>query len=67
MPPPNTKETFMLLKERVANLAGFLSPSLVGWLNDFTGKQGAGLMLTSGVLLVGACLLVLVPKQAVDR
>jgi MFS family permease len=51
----------------IANLAGFLSPSLVGWLNDFTGKQGAGLMLTSGALLVGACLLVLVPRQMVDR
>jgi MFS family permease len=51
----------------IANLAGFVSPSLVGWLNDFTGKQGAGLMLTSAVLLVGACLLVLVPKQIVDR
>ena len=51
----------------IANLAGFFSPSLVGWLNDFTGKQGAGLMLTSGVLLAGACLLVLVPKQIVDR
>ena len=51
----------------IANLAGFFSPSLVGWLNDVTGKQGAGLMLTSGVLLVGACLLVFVPKQIVDR
>jgi MFS family permease len=51
----------------IANLAGFFSPSLVGWLNDFTGKQGAGLMLTSAVLLLGACLLVLVPKQIVDR
>jgi hypothetical protein len=36
-------------------------------LNDFTGKQSAGLMLTSAALLVGACLLVLVPKQIVDR
>ncbi|GGY36168.1 MFS transporter [Pseudoduganella albidiflava] len=51
----------------IANLAGFFSPSLVGWLNDFTGKQGAGLMLTSGMLLLGACLVVLLPKQAVDR
>jgi MFS family permease len=51
----------------IANLAGFFSPSLVGWLNDVTGKQGAGLMLTSGVLLVGACLLAFVPKQIVDR
>jgi MFS family permease len=51
----------------IANLAGFFSPSLVGWLNDLTGRQGAGLMLTSSVLLVGACLLALVPKHIVDR
>ncbi|NVM74496.1 MFS family permease [Duganella sp. SG902] len=51
----------------IANLAGFFSPSLVGWLNDVTGKQGAGLMLTSAALLLGACLLLLVPKQIVDR
>jgi len=51
----------------IANLAGFFSPSLVGWLNDATGKQGAGLMLTSGMLLVGAALLFLIPRQSVDR
>lgn len=51
----------------IANLAGFFSPSLVGWLNDATGKQGAGLMLTSIMLLVGAALLFLVPRQSVDR
>jgi len=51
----------------IANLAGFFSPSLVGWLNDFTGKQGAGLMLTAAMLLIGAGLVALVPKRAVDR
>jgi MFS family permease len=51
----------------IANLAGFFSPSLVGWLNDATGQQGAGLWLTSGALLLGTLLLVLVPKQMVDR
>lgn len=51
----------------IANLAGFFSPSLVGWLNDITGKQGAGLMLTSSMLLLGAVLIAFVPKQAVDR
>ncbi len=51
----------------IANLAGFFSPALVGWLNDFTGKQGAGVMLTSAMLLIGACLVALLPKQVVDR
>jgi MFS family permease len=51
----------------IANLAGFISPSLVGWLNDFTGKQGAGLWLTSAALLAGACMLAFVPRKMVDR
>jgi MFS family permease len=51
----------------IANLAGFFSPSIVGWLNDFTGKQSAGLMFTSAVLLVGAALVALVPGKAVNR
>jgi MFS family permease len=51
----------------IANLAGFFSPSIVGWLNDLTGTQGAGLMFTSAVLLVGAVLLVFVPGRIVNR
>jgi MFS family permease len=51
----------------IANLAGFFSPSIVGWLNDLTGKQSAGLMFTSAVLLVGAALVALVPGKAVNR
>ncbi|MFC5460954.1 MFS transporter [Massilia niabensis] len=51
----------------IANLAGFFSPSMVGWLNDFTGKQGAGLWLTAGALAVGACMLAFVPGKMVDR
>jgi D-galactonate transporter len=51
----------------IANLAGFFSPSIVGWLNDATGQQSAGLMFTSSVLLVGATLVLLVPAKAVNR
>lgn len=51
----------------IANLAGFFSPSIVGWLNDATGKQGAGLMFTSSVLLVGAVLVTFIPKKLVNR
>lgn len=51
----------------IANLAGFFSPSLVGWLNDVTRNQNAGLMLTSSMLLIGALLLLLVPKAAVNK
>ena len=51
----------------IANLAGFVSPSVVGWLNDFTGKQSAGLMFTSSALLVGAVLVLLLPAKTVNR
>ena len=51
----------------IANLAGFVSPSVVGWLNDFTGKQGAGLMFTSSALLIGALLVLLLPAKTVNR
>ena len=51
----------------IANLAGFFSPSIVGWLNDITGKQSAGLMFTSAALLVGATLVALVPGKMVNR
>ena len=43
------------------------SPSVVGWLNDFTGKQSAGLMFTSSALLVGAALVLLLPAKTVNR
>jgi D-galactonate transporter len=51
----------------IANLAGFVSPSIVGWLNDLTGKQSAGLMFTSAALLVGAALVLLLPAKTVNR
>jgi MFS family permease len=51
----------------IANLAGFFSPSIVGWLNDMTGKQSAGLMFTSAALLIGATLVALVPGKTVNR
>jgi len=51
----------------IANLAGFVSPSVVGWLNDFTGRQSAGLMFTSSALLVGAALVLMLPAKTVNR
>lgn len=51
----------------IANLAGFFSPSIVGWLNDVTGQQGAGLMFTSAALLVGVVLVSFVPGKIVNR
>jgi D-galactonate transporter len=51
----------------VANLAGFFSPAIVGWLNDLTGKSTAGLVFISGTVVFGAMLVFLVPARSVNR
>ncbi|MBP0636166.1 MULTISPECIES: MFS transporter [unclassified Cupriavidus] len=51
----------------VANLAGFFSPAIVGWLNDLTGKSTAGLVFISGTVVFGAMLVLLVPARSVNR
>ena len=50
-----------------ANLAGFFSPAIVGWLNDLTGKSTAGLLFISVAIVIGAGLVFLVPAKAVNR
>ncbi|BDB26738.1 MFS transporter [Cupriavidus sp. P-10] len=51
----------------VANLAGFFSPAIVGWLNDLTGKSTAGLVFISATVVFGAMLVFLVPARTVNR
>ncbi|TDF64746.1 MFS transporter [Cupriavidus sp. L7L] len=51
----------------VANLAGFFSPAIVGWLNDLTGKSTAGLVFISATVVFGALLVLLVPGRSVNR
>jgi D-galactonate transporter len=50
-----------------ANLAGFFSPAIVGWLNDLTGKSTAGLIFISVAIVLGAALVFLVPAKTVNR
>ena len=50
-----------------ANLAGFFSPAIVGWLNDLTGKSTAGLIFISVAVVIGAGLVFLVPAKSVNR
>ncbi|AXE92343.1 D-galactonate transporter [Paraburkholderia terricola] len=50
-----------------ANLAGFFSPAIVGWLNDLTGKSTAGLIFISIAVTLGALLVFLVPARSVNR
>jgi hypothetical protein len=51
----------------VANLAGFFSPAIVGWLNDLTGKPTAGLVFISSAVVLGAAMVFLVPARTVNR
>ncbi|WP_186067784.1 MFS transporter [Burkholderia gladioli] len=46
-----------------ANLAGFFSPAIVGWLNDLTGESTAGLLFISVAITVGALLVFFVPRS----
>ncbi|MEX3917499.1 MFS transporter [Paraburkholderia sp. BR10872] len=50
-----------------ANLAGFFSPAIVGWLNDLTGHATAGLIFISTAVVLGAVLVFFVPAKTVNR
>ena len=43
------------------------SPYLVGWLKDLTHTNFAGLIMLSVVLVVGALVVLSVPKTLVDK
>ncbi len=51
----------------IANLAGFFSPAIVGWLNDVTGRSAAGLGFIALAVLLGAGLTLRVPAREVNR
>ena len=47
----------------VGNLAGFLSPLLVGWVSDRTGSVVAGMAALAAVLAIGAILTLTAPRD----
>jgi nitrate/nitrite transporter NarK len=49
------------------NVAGFVSPYLVGWLKDLTHNTDIGMIMLSVSLLVGALLTLMLPKEMVDK
>ncbi|GJD54160.1 MFS transporter [Methylobacterium dankookense] len=51
----------------VGNLAGFVSPYMVSWLNVLTGNPAIGLYAVAACMLVGSCLIRLVPASLGDR
>jgi D-galactonate transporter len=51
----------------LGNLAGFLSPYLVGWLKQATASNAAGMYMLAGCLVLGALLVLSVPAALVSR
>ncbi len=49
------------------NLAGFVSPSIIGWMKDVTHSTNAGMVVVSGALFLGALLALLQPRSLVNR
>ncbi len=50
-----------------ANLAGFCSPYLIGWVTTNTGSNAIGMLLITAVLIFGASLVLRVPAKLVNR
>lgn len=50
-----------------ANLAGFCSPYLIGWITTNTGSNAIGMFLITAVLILGASLVLRVPAKLVNR
>jgi D-galactonate transporter len=51
----------------VGNLAGFVSPYVVGWLKDQTQSTEAGMFAVSAVLIVGAVAILTISPRLVNR
>ncbi|CAN0622662.1 putative metabolite transport protein NicT [Burkholderia multivorans] len=51
----------------IGNLAGFLSPYLMGWLKQATSRNDAGMYMLAAFLVLGGLLALSVPKRRVDR
>jgi D-galactonate transporter len=57
----------LALINSLGQVAGFVSPFLVGWIKDATGSTDIALYLLSAVLLLGALLVMAVPARLVNR
>jgi D-galactonate transporter len=51
----------------VGNLAGFVSPTVVGWMKDVTNSTNAGMYVIAAALFVGACLAFFQPREKVGK
>jgi D-galactonate transporter len=51
----------------VGNLAGFVSPYLVGWIKDMTGSTNLGMYVIAADLIIGALFVLTLPAKLVDK
>ena len=51
------------LVNSVGNVGGFVGPILVGWIRDATGNFAAGLLALAGVLVLGAAIVLAIPRS----
>jgi D-galactonate transporter len=51
----------------LGNLAGFLSPYLVGWLKQVTASNASGMYMLAAFMVLGGLLALSVPKRMVNR
>jgi ACS family tartrate transporter-like MFS transporter len=50
----------------LGNLSGWVGPSVVGWLEDLTGKTATGLYVVAGLEVFGAILILrFMPRRAI--
>jgi MFS-type transporter involved in bile tolerance (Atg22 family) len=57
----------LALINSLGQIAGFVSPFLVGWIKDATQSTDVALYILSSVMLLGAILVLRVPAKLVNR
>ncbi|NTA40389.1 MFS transporter [Agrobacterium salinitolerans] len=57
----------LALINSIGQVAGFVSPYIVGWIKDTTGSTDVALYILAGVILSGAALVLRVPAERVNR
>ena len=51
----------------LGNLAGFVSPYVIGWLKQTTHSMDIGMYLLTGILIIGALVTLSIPAKLVNR
>jgi len=57
----------LALINSIGQIAGFVSPYLVGWIKDTTGSTNTALYILAAVILVGVALVLRAPGKLVNR